>query len=148
MIKIDSVGNKQPMPLGDINNRRAESLDSKFSSELEEFEGEITREDLQKLFEQIDEQGAKLSKTPTYEELRDYRTLIKNFVGTVVGQMYSVNQKTGWDRFGRQKAYTTVRKIDLELEKMAEKIRLGQTNQLDVIASHDAIRGMLLDLYM
>ncbi|WP_152605357.1 DUF327 family protein, partial [Anaerovibrio lipolyticus] len=44
--------------------------------------------------------------------------------------------------------YTTVRKIDTELENMAEKIRLGQSEQLDVVASHDAIRGMLIDLYM
>ena len=36
----------------------------------------------------------------------------------------------------------------LSLEDMAEKIRLGQTDQLDVVASHDAIRGMLVDLYM
>ena len=32
--------------------------------------------------------------------------------------------------------------------EMAEKIRLGQANQLDIIASHDAIRGMLVDIYM
>ena len=62
--------------------------------------------------------------------------------------MYSVQSQAGWDRMGRQKVYTTVRKIDTELEKMAEKIRLGQSASLDVVASHDAIRGMLVDLYM
>ena len=59
-----------------------------------------------------------------------------------------MNPQAGWDRMGRQKVYTTVRKIDRELENMAEKIRLGQTKQLDIVASHDAIRGMLVDLYM
>ena len=34
------------------------------------------------------------------------------------------------------------------IEEMAERIRLGQANQLDIIASHDAIRGMLVDIYM
>lgn len=62
--------------------------------------------------------------------------------------MYDVSSQTGWDRMGRQKVYTTVRKIDTELENMVEKIRLGQAEQLDVVASHDAIRGMLVDLYM
>lgn len=62
--------------------------------------------------------------------------------------MYSLHSQAGWDRLGRQKVYTTVRKIDKELEGMAEKIRLGQSEQLDVVASHDAIRGMLVDLYM
>ena len=52
------------------------------------------------------------------------------------------------DRLGRQKVYTTVRKIDDRLEEMAEKIRLGQADQLNIVASQDAIRGMLVDLYM
>ena len=47
-----------------------------------------------------------------------------------------------------QKVYTTVRKIDRKLEELAEKIRMGQTDALDIVASHDAIRGMLVDLYM
>ena len=49
---------------------------------------------------------------------------------------------------GAAEVYTTVRKVDKKLEEMAEKIRLGQADQLDIIASHDAIRGMLVDLYM
>ena len=62
--------------------------------------------------------------------------------------MYSMHTEAGWDRLGRQKVYTTVRKIDEHLENMAEKIRLGQADQLNIIASQDAIRGMLVDLYM
>jgi hypothetical protein len=62
--------------------------------------------------------------------------------------MYELHSQAGWDRMGRQKVYTTVRRIDKKLEEMAEKIRLGQSDQLDIIASHDAIRGMLVDLYM
>ena len=123
-------------------------MESDFSSELEDQRSSASHEQLQRLLDQIDEQGARLTKTPTYEELRDYRSLIKTFVSSVVSQMYDVSSQTGWDRMGRQKVYTTVRKIDTELENMAEKIRLGQADQLDVVASHDAIRGMLVDLYM
>ena len=47
-----------------------------------------------------------------------------------------------------QEIYTTVRKIDHKLEELAEKIRTGQTDAFDIVASHDAIRGMLVDLYM
>ncbi|WP_294518588.1 YaaR family protein [uncultured Anaerovibrio sp.] len=129
-------------------SRRTNAMESDFSSELEDQRSSASHEQLQRLLDQIDEQGAKLTKTPTYDELREYRSLIKNFVSSVVSQMYDVSSQTGWDRMGRQKVYTTVRKIDTELENMAEKIRLGQAEQLDVVASHDAIRGMLVDLYM
>ena len=108
----------------------------------------MSREAMDRLLEQIDEQGARLSKSPTFDELRSYRSLIQSFIGEAVGTMYELRTQAGWDRLGRQKVYTSVRKIDKKLEEMAEKIRLGQADQLDIIASHDAIRGLLVDLYM
>ena len=122
------------------NDQGVRGASADFSMELAEA--------MDRLLEQIDEQGARLSKSPTYEELRSYRALIQSFIGEAVGGMYELHTQAGWDRLGRQKVYTSVRKIDKKLEEMAEKIRLGQADQLDIIASHDAIRGMLVDLYM
>jgi len=119
-----------------------------FSMELADQESSMSREAMDRLLEQIDKQGARLSKSPTFDELRSYRSLIQNFIGEAVGTMYELHTQAGWDRLGRQKVYTSVRKIDRKLEEMAEKIRLGQADQLDIIASHDAIRGLLVDLYM
>ncbi|HAF32424.1 MAG TPA: DUF327 domain-containing protein [Anaerovibrio sp.] len=148
-MKIEGLGTRGTMPaMGSSSTRKTNAMESDFSSEFEDQRSSASHEQLQRLLDQIDEQGAKLTKTPTYDELIEYRSLIKNFVGTVVSQMYDVSTQSGWDRMGRQKVYTTVRKIDTELENMAEKIRLGQSEQLDVVASHDAIRGMLIDLYM
>ena len=119
-----------------------------FGMELADQESAMSREAMDRLLEQIDAQGARLSRSPTFEELRSYRSLIQNFIGEAVGSMYELRTQAGWDRLGRQKVYTSVRKIDRKLEEMAEKIRLGQSDQLDIIASHDAIRGLLVDLYM
>ena len=120
-----------------------------FETELMEQQSEgVSHEEMETMLRKIDEQAARLSKTPTYDELKEYRTLIKNFVGAAVSNMYEVHTSAGWDRMGRQRVYTTVRKIDRKLEDMAERIRLGQSEQLDVIATHDAIRGMLVDIFM
>ena len=119
-----------------------------FGTELADQKSSMSREAMDRLLEKIDEQGARLSKSPTYEELRSYRALIQSFIGEAVDGMYELHTQAGWDRLGRQKVYTSVRKIDKKLEEMAEKIRLGQADQLSIIASHDAIRGLLVDLYM
>ncbi len=126
---------------------RAESADTSFSTELTDQRSSMSRAQLEELLKKIDEQGAKLTATPTYDELRAYRTLVQEFVNEAVSNMYELHTSAGWDRMGRQKVYTTVRKIDEELEKMAEHIRVGQSDQLDIVASQDAIRGMLVDLY-
>ena len=130
------------------HDEKTQGADADFGAELFDQQDSFRTEQLEKMLQQIDEQGARLSRTPTYDELKNYRTLIKNFVGEAVNHMYELHTQAGWDRMGRQKVYTTVRKVDKKLEEMAEKIRLGQADQLDIIASHDAIRGMLVDLYM
>ena len=148
-LKVDGMTTQGPA-LNRVrdNDGRISDTDADFSTELANQEDALSSEQLDKLLRQIDEQGAKLSKTPTYDELKAYRTLIKNFVGEAVNHMYELHTQSGWDRMGRQKVYTTVRKVDKKLEEIAEKIRLGQSDQLDIIASHDAIRGLLVDLYM
>ena len=149
-MKIDSSISRgasltMPRPEVDVGVRGAAT---DFSMELADQESSMSREAMDRLLEQIDEQGARLSKSPTFDELRSYRSLIQSFIGEAVGTMYELHTQAGWDRLGRQKVYTSVRKIDKKLEEMAEKIRLGQSDQLDIIASHDAIRGLLVDLYM
>ena len=126
---------------------RVAGVDTSFSTELTDQDRSLTREELERLLKKIDEQGARLTNTPTYDELKAYRTLVKDFVGEAVSQMYALHTSAGWDRLGRQKVYTTVRRIDEELETMAEHIRLGQTDPLTIVAGQDAIRGMLVDLY-
>ncbi len=70
------------------------------------------------------------------------------FVGEAVGQMYTLQSQAGWDRHGRQKIYTIVKKVDETLESLTEDVRQGQERRLDIMAKQDAIRGMLVDLYM
>ena len=148
-VKIGNAAPASPFELlrGVSDHPRDRELS--FETELLEQQSEgVSHEEMEAMLKKIDEQALRLTKTPTYDELKEYRTLIKEFVSAAVSNMYEVHTSAGWDRMGRQRVYTTVRKIDRKLEDMAEKIRLGQSEQLDIIASHDAIRGMLVDLYM
>jgi len=149
-VKINSAGmSASPFELLRSGGEHPRDKELSFETELMEQQSEgVSYEEMETMLKKIDEQAARLSKTPTYDELKEYRTLIKNFVGAAVSNMYEVRTSAGWDRMGRQRVYTTVRKIDRKLEDMAEQIRLGQSAQLDVIAAHDAIRGMLVDIFM
>lgn len=150
-MKIQSLSSQQQSRAMTTRERvlagRVGGIDTSFSMELNDQESSLTREELEHLLKKIDEQGARLTNTPTYDELKAYRTLVKDFVSEAVSRMYSLHTSAGWDRLGRQKVYTTVRRIDEELEAMAEHIRLGQADPLTIVAGQDAIRGMLVDLY-
>lgn len=118
-----------------------------FAVDLSKEADQQTRERLEELLKKIQEQGKRLGQTPTFSELKSYRELVKKFMSDAVGQMYEVESGTGWDRRGRQKAYTLVKKVDDTLESLTEDVRQGQERQLAILEKLDSIRGMLVDLY-
>ena len=84
-IKIDGMSTSGPsVSVLRMNDERTREADWDFSSELLDQEEALSAEQLDKLMRQIDDQGARLSRTPTYEELRSYRSLIQRFVGEAV----------------------------------------------------------------
>ncbi len=119
-----------------------------FGAELAKSVDDNYRERLNKLLEQITEQGSKLSQNPTYSELRSYRNMVRSFVGEAVNRSYTLEAKLGWDNRGRQKMYSIIKKVDDELAGLTEDVRIGQDRQLSIMERLGAIRGMLVDLYI
>lgn len=148
-MKIDNMGSHSSFIVAEHDNStKVGKKNSRFSAELAHSQEAISMERLNELLEKIDKQGAKLTQTPTYAELKSYRELVKTFVGEAVSRMYATHTQSGWDRQGRQKVYTTIKKVDETLASMTEDIRTGQASKLDIVAKQDAIRGMLVDMYM
>jgi len=127
--------------------QRVESAQRGFSVDLSKEADQQTRQRLEELLGKIQQQGKRLGETPTFSELKSYRDLVKKFMSEAVGQMYDVESGSGWDRRGRQKAYTLVKTVDATLESLTEDVRHGQERQLAILEKMDSIRGMLVDMY-
>lgn len=148
-MKINKMGSASlPLIVERDNESKAEKSSSHFSADLLKTQDGQSQERLNALLGEITEQGKKLGQVPTYSELRTYRELVRKFIGEAVGRMYSLQSQPGWDRQGRQKMYTIIKQVDHTLASMTEDVRVGQERQLDIMAKQDAIRGMLVDLYM
>lgn len=127
--------------------QKVEPTQRGFSVDLSKESDQQLRQHLEELLGKIQEQGKRLGQTPTFGELKSYRDLVKKFMSEAVGQIYEVESGTGWDRRGRQKAYTLVKKVDETLESLTEDVRKGQERQLAILEKMDSIRGMLVDMY-
>lgn len=148
-MKINHMGAPNVLPHNDAEGSvKSGKSNHLFSSDLVRSQDAYSKERLDALLEEITKQGSKLGQVPTYAELKTYRDLVRNFIGEAVARMYTLQSQTGWDRQGRQKVYTTIKNIDETLTSMTEDVRYGQERQLDIMAKQDAIRGMLVDLYM
>jgi len=148
-VKINTAGPAQlPMlPEREVGARVDKSL-GHFASDLLKNQDGQSREKMTALLTAIDQHGKSLSDTPTFSELKQYREVVRQFVGEAVGRMYRLSSQQGWDRSGRQKVYTIIKKVDATLESLSEDVRQGQGRQLDILAKHDSLRGMLVDLFM
>lgn len=148
-MKINTVGTAQ-LPI--LTEREAGTRVDKslghFASDLLKNQDGQSRERMTALLAAIDDHGKRLGEVPTYSELRKYREVVRQFVGEAVGRMYSLSSQQGWDRSGRQKVYTIIKKVDATLESLSEDVRQGQERKLDILAKHDNLRGMLVDLFM
>lgn len=147
-MKIGKMGTLNPPLITDRDlNGKSEKTGQSFSADLLKSQDDNYKERLNSLLSQITEQGKRLGQVPTYAELKTYREMVRSFIGEAVGRMYTLQSQAGWDRQGRQKVYTIIKKVDNTLIDLAEDVRQGQAKQLDIMAKQDAIRGMLVDLY-
>ena len=147
-LRIDKSQNRtQSLPADTESRNKIESSQRGFAVDLSKEANQQTRQRLEELMGKIQEQGKRLGQTPTFSELKSYRELVKKFMSEAVGQMYDVESGAGWDRRGRQKAYTLVKTVDEKLESLTEDVRQGQERQLAILEKLDSIRGMLVDLY-
>lgn len=147
-MKINAVGNASTIPAQERDpGARVEHAGGRFSADLLKSQDKLSADKLGGLLEDITAQGKKLSNTPTYAELKNYRELVRSFLAEAVGRMYILQSQGGWDRHGRQKMYTVIKEIDIKLAELTEDVRHGQSRQLAIMEKLDAIRGMLVDLY-
>lgn len=150
-MKIDPTPRRpmEPINIGDKDARvrEAKAEAQNFRQQFQRLQGEALYQRLQRMADEITEQGKRLSRIPTYREMKQYRELVRQFVQEAVENSFSLQTRTGWDRRGRQKIYTLVQQIDTALAELTELVKDGQKNQLEILEKLDAIRGMLVDLY-
>jgi uncharacterized protein YaaR (DUF327 family) len=148
LMKINKMGSNSLQAISEHESgAKVEKAVGSFNSELFKTQDKQSLDRMNDLFAKITDQGKKLGLVPTYTELKTYRELIRGLIGEAVSRMYTMEKKTGWDGQGRHKMYTIIKKVDDKLAEMTEDIRSGQERQMNILAKHDAIRGMLVDLY-
>lgn len=119
---------------------------SRFYDELKIAETESIHVAFDNLIEEIKKQGEKFAKNPNLEELKLYKSMIMEFLKYVTEHMYAVEHHTGGTRM-RQKIYTVTKIIDEKLDALTQFVLSQQAQNINLLATLDEIRGLLIDLY-
>ncbi|MBA7656557.1 hypothetical protein ES703_64483 [subsurface metagenome] len=128
------------------NHHPVNILQSRFYDELKIAEIEDFHISFDNIVEEITKQGEKFSKKPTYEELKIYKSMIMQFLQYVTENMILVEHYTSSSHM-KQKIYTVTKIIDDRLNALTKLVMTQQAHNINLLATLDEIRGLLVDLY-
>lgn len=114
---------------------------------LEVTEVEDVKLELDKLIEEIDVVGKKFAKDSNIDNLKEYKSLIKAFLDTMITKMFKVKEKYGHRSWVKQKVFIVVEKINKKLENLTKFILEKENENINLLSTLDEIRGLLVDLY-
>lgn len=145
-VKKTSVSSKNLVVSGGKKVKVEKLKSVSFAKALEIEQESKWRQQLDKLIEEIDNQGEILREKLTFEELKKYKDLVQKFLEGVINKSYQILEERSIDRKG-QKIFNIVRKIDESLEELTKMFLNKEENQLNILAKLNEIKGLLIDLY-
>jgi uncharacterized protein len=128
-------------------NERTSANTASFQKIFNTYSKEITKEHLQQILQDIDQQGQRLSEKPTFSELRKYKDLVKRFMGEVTKNGVGMYQTDSWDPYGGNKTLKTVQVLDRKLMELTDHVLKEQDEGLSILDRIGEIKGLLINLY-
>ena len=142
-IKINDINPIVPA----AETKETKESDGKFKFTLASaIEDEQLSEKLTDLMNRIDEQGKKISEHMDIRDMKQYRSLVKEFVNEVVNRSHKFSRENFLDRRGRHRVYGMVKLVDRNLDDLATALVADEKDHLDILGRIDDIRGLLLDI--
>lgn len=126
--------------------RGAQGAAAPFESILQEKGRADSRETLNRLLERIAEQGERIARRRDINDVRKYRELVSDFLEEAMRSTYQADRDRSFDGRGRLREYSTVRRINGELESLARNVLDEQRGNLEILEQLGTIRGLLVDL--
>lgn len=121
------------------------SAASSFDQELTQRRDVESKYRMQELLKEIDRLNDKLNLTLSIQDLMLYKKMVKRFLQEATARAYVVRQERGRNRRGRS-LLISITTIDSEVEQLIEDFVGERKEPVEVLATLDKIRGMLLDL--
>jgi uncharacterized protein YaaR (DUF327 family) len=121
------------------------SGESTFDQELSQHKEAFSQLKIREILAEIDKVSANLSRNVNLNDLMLYKKLVKNFMKEASSEAYQISKKRGRNRSGRT-ILITVKTIDSEIDALINEFRSNQNEPMEILATLDKIRGMLLDL--
>lgn len=101
-------------------------------------------EDIKRNLESVKKAGERLVLTQNYGDISIYKNAVKEYLKSVVDNMYSLDKNSS---FWEHQYYKNVKIVDSKLEDMTSKLISEEKENIDIVSTVDIIQGLLIDMY-
>ncbi|MEB3751028.1 YaaR family protein [Geobacillus sp. FSL W8-0032] len=145
-MEINKIANTPSVPIG---KKAAASFSPSVSfAELTAKEQEKLRnERLKQLADEIEQQGQKLAKSRTVDDLRRYKQLVKQLLDEAVNHGLKLTEQYGFHWSGRSRVYQIVKTIDQKLLDVTNAVLEQERPRMDLLQTLGEIQGLIINLY-
>ena len=102
---------------------------------------------VESLMMDITSQGERIARHMDIRDLKRYRGLVKEFLNEVVYRSHKFSRENFLDRRGRHRVYGIIRKIDENLDALAEELVSDEKDHIAILSRIGEIQGLLLDIF-
>lgn len=112
-----------------------------FTEQLLKAQDSLFHRDLDKLYQDVEDEGRNFAEHPTPEMLKRYREKVRQFIAYVVKNGLKLRSS-----LSARELHQIVEKVDEELLSMADMLLARERPLLDLATKVEHVNGMLLDL--
>ncbi|MBY2476821.1 YaaR family protein [Clostridioides difficile] len=117
---------------------------NKFSDSLNFVKQSSSLEDIKRNLESVKKAGERLVLTQNYGDISRYKNAVKEYLKSVVDNMYSLDKNSS---FWEHQYYKNVKIVDNKLEEMTSELLSEEKENIDIVSTVDMIQGLLIDMY-
>ncbi len=123
-----------------VNRNKVDNLNSEIDNKF----SDKSKKELKELLDSIKRKGNKVVATKEYNDVIEYKRLVKQYLNKVLDDIYSLNKFS--DAFN-SRYYLTVDIIDQKLKDLTNQVIGEEKDNLYIVTTIDEIQGLILDVY-
>lgn len=110
--------------------------------------GHVRREELQQLMDKIADQGDKLLRFHSFQDLVRFKHLIKGFLEKAVYESYELDSSFSFNPRSDSKQLVIVKQVEEKPAELTEKVLEQEEKSVYLLEMIGEIKGLLVNLYM
>lgn len=142
-MKVQDV---QAAQVQEVSQKQDKALDDEFEFTLKKVSDEGFQERLNNLINDITVQGKKLADHMDVRDMKQYRSMVTDFMNEIVSRSHKFSRENFLDKRGRHRVYGIVKLVNKDLDELAQELIKKEKDHLSILSKVDEIKGLLLDI--